>query len=133
MKAAKSYPIIIAALLGLAGCAAGPQVQVSALSSTHYAPTSLVETLSKAPDRPYTAIAKIHAEAPSGTPSAQVIAIIEKRAAALGADAVILHNESRSTPAQVQFNPSGGNYQNLSPQITPIYSGEAIRWSSSSK
>jgi hypothetical protein len=128
MKAAKSYPIVIAALLGLAGCAAGPQVQVSALSGTHYAPTSLVETLGKAPDRPYTTIAKIHAEAPAGTPSAQVIAIIEKRAAALGADAVILHNESHSTPAQVQFNPSGGNYQNLPPQITPIYSGEAIRW-----
>ncbi len=127
MKAAKPC-LIITALLGLAGCAAGPQVQVSALSSTRYAPTSLVETLSKAPDRPYTAIAKIHAEAPSGTPSAQVIAIIEKHAAALGADAVILHNESRSSPAQVQFNPSGGNYQNLSPQITPIYSGEAIRW-----
>lgn len=132
MKAAKPCLIIIA-LLGLAGCAAGPQVQVSALSGTHYAPTSLVETLSKAPDRPYTVIAKIHAEAPSATPPAQVIAIIEKRAAALGADAVILHNESRSSPAQVQFNPSGGNYQNLSPQVTPIYSGEAIRWSSSRK
>ncbi|MHB0889534.1 hypothetical protein [Acidithiobacillus sp.] len=132
MKAAKPY-LIITVLLGLAGCAAGPQVQVNALSSTRYAPTSLVETLSKAPDRPYTAIANIHAEAPTGTPPAQVIAIIEKRAAALGADAVILHNESRSTPAQVQFNPSGGNYQNLPPQLTPIYSGEAIRWSSSSK
>lgn len=133
MKAAKYYSIVTAALLGLAGCAAGPQVQVNALSSTHFAPSSLVEVLHTIPDRPYTAIARIHAEAPTGTPSAQVIAVIEKHAADLGADAIILHNESRSSPAQVQFNPSGGNYQNLPPQVTPIYTGEAIRWLSSRK
>lgn len=120
-------------VLGLAGCAASSQVAVHPVSTQHYPPTSVVETFMKVPTRPYVVLADLHASAPAGSSSAQVIASIEKQAAALGADAVILHNDSRSTPAQVQFNSSGGNYQTLPPQITPIYSGEAIRWISKDK
>ncbi len=114
--------------ISLGGCAGGPQLQVKPLSATHYTPTSLVTTLTAPPQRPYAPIAEIKASAPAGTAPAQVIAAITKRAAELGADAIILHNESRSTPAQMQFNPSGGLYQNIPGQVTPIYSAEAIHW-----
>ena len=114
--------------ISLGGCAGGPQLQVKPLSATHYTPTSLVTTLTVPPQRPYMPIAEINGSAPAGTAPAQVVAAITKRAAELGADAIILHDESRSTPAQMQFNPSGGLYQNIPGQVTPIYSAEAIRW-----
>lgn len=120
-------------LLGLAGCATGPQVVTHRVSATHYAPTSVVETLHAAPHRPYQVIAQLKAEAPAGTPPAQVVAMLEKRAQALGADALILHNQSTETPARLQYNPSGGNYQNVPAQVIPIFSGEAIRWTSDRK
>jgi len=116
------------ATLGLGGCAGGPHLQVKPLSTTHYAPTSLVTTLTAPPQRPYAPIAEIDGSAPAGTAPAQVVAAITKRAADLGADAIILRDESRSTPAQMQFNPSGGLYQNIPGQVTPIFSAEAIRW-----
>ncbi|MBW9249307.1 MULTISPECIES: hypothetical protein [Acidithiobacillus] len=114
--------------ISLGGCAGGPQLQVKPLSATHYTPTSLVTTLTVPPQRPYMPIAEINGSAPAGTAPAQVVAAITKRAAELGADAIILHDESRSTPAQMQFNPSGGLYQNIPGQVTPIYSAEAIHW-----
>ena len=124
-------PLLIAVAItaiSLGGCAGGPQLQVKPLSATHYAPTSLVTTLTVPPQRPYMPIAEINGSAPAGTAPAQVVAAITKRAAELGADAIILHDESRSTPAQMQFNPSGGLYQNIPGQVTPIYSAEAIHW-----
>ena len=84
--------------LGLTGCAASSQVAVHPVNTHHYAPTSVVQALTEAPARPYVVIAHLHVSAPAGTPSAQVIASIEKQAAALGADAIILHNHSRSVP-----------------------------------
>ncbi|MBU2768893.1 hypothetical protein HAP94_22695 [Acidithiobacillus ferrivorans] len=119
---------LVLGTLGLTGCAASSQVTVHPISTHHYAPTSVVQALTSDPARPYVVIANLHASAPAGTPSAQVIASIEKRAASLGADAVILHNHSRSAPPQVQFNSSGGNYQNVPATVIPDYSGEAIHW-----
>lgn len=119
--------ILCGALL-LGGCATTPQVITTQVSKIHYAPTSLVEVLSVPPTTPYTVIAKIHGEAPAGTPSAQVIASIQKQAAALGADAIVLQNESKQTPAQISFNPSGGNYISTPPQIIPVYECEAIHF-----
>ncbi len=116
------------AALGLAGCATGPQVVMHRVSPTYYAPTAVVETLHAVPRRPYQVIARLKAEAPAGTPPAQVIAMLERRAESLGADAIILKNQSTSTPSQIQYNPSGGNYQNVPAQVIPIYTGEAIRW-----
>ncbi|MBN6740053.1 hypothetical protein JKG47_05800 [Acidithiobacillus sp. MC6.1] len=127
------WSIGFVAALGLAGCATGPQVVTHLVNPTHYAPTSVVETLHAAPHRPYQVIAQLKAEAPAGTPPAQVIAMLEKRAEALGANAIILHNESTATPAQLQYNPSGGNYQNVPARVIPVYSGVAIRWTSDRK
>ncbi len=116
------------AAFGLAGCSTGPLVVVHRASSSYYAPTAVVETLDTVPHRPYQVIARLKAEAPAGTPSVQVIAMLEKRAESLGADAIILQNQSTSAPSQIQYNPSGGNYQNSPAQVIPIYKAEAIRW-----
>lgn len=116
-------------ILAVAGCAAaGPQLQIKNVTKTHYAPTALVSTLTSPPRQPYVVIANIHASAPAGTPSAQVVAAIVKQAAALGANAIILHDLSHKSAGQMQFNPSGGLYQNTQGLLTPNFTAEAIHW-----
>lgn len=120
--------LLIGAALILGGCAEGPVLQVQTITQHSYPPSSTVETLNTTPTHPYEVIAHIRGQAPAGTPVAQVLAAIERKAAALGADAVILHDHSQRTAATLQFNPAGGNYQNNSAQIIPIYNATAIRW-----
>jgi hypothetical protein len=117
-----------ALLLSLAACAPGPEVQVTDLSPQRYAPTSLIEALTAAPSRPYTVIAGLRIEGSPGTDRAQLLASLRQKAAALGANALIIHDESRTLPPSVAYNPSGGNYQAQGPQTIPILSAEAIRW-----
>jgi hypothetical protein len=126
----KNVLIIPTALLtlGLAGCATATQVSVTPMTSTHYAPLATVAAYTHAPTRAFLVIARLKAQGPAGTPSAQILASLEKRAASLGADAVIIRDESRNLPAQIQFNPSGGRYTSTPTQTVPIYSAEAIRW-----
>lgn len=120
--------LLILGALALAGCASGPVLQVQAVAPQSYPPSALVAALRAAPSRPYIVIARIHGQAPAGTPPAQVLASIERKAAALGANAVILQDRSQQTAATLQFNPAGGNYQNTPAQIIPIYDATAIRW-----
>ena len=123
----KSHVILVAILLlALSGCASGPKLAVEPVSQRTFAPVSQVQTLTEAPSTPYTVIAKIHAEASAGTSPAQVVSALLVKAGALGANAVILHDESRTLPPQIQYSPSGGNYQNLPAQTIPIYEGIAI-------
>ncbi|MHB0873924.1 MAG: hypothetical protein ACYC2J_00325 [Acidithiobacillus ferrooxidans] len=122
------HPLLIAAALILSGCAQGPVLHVEPIAQHSYPPSSVVETLRAAPSRPYVVIARIHGQAPAGTPPAQVLAAIERKAAALGANAIILQDRSQQTAAALQFNPAGGNYQNTPAQIVPIYDATAIRW-----
>ncbi|MDX5936493.1 hypothetical protein [Acidithiobacillus thiooxidans] len=127
----KNYLIlttILIAVTSISGCSEGSQVTVKPISKINYAPTSLVQTLTTTPSRPYIVIAHIHSSAPAGTPAAQVIAGIEKQAEKLGANAVIINNHSHKLPSKLIFNPSGGNYQNEPSQTVPDYSGIAIRW-----
>ncbi|MGC9216725.1 hypothetical protein [Acidithiobacillus sp.] len=124
--------LLIAAALVLTGCAQGPVLRVQSVAQHSYPPSAVVETLTAAPSRPYVVIARIHGQAPAGTPGAQVLAAIERKAAALGADAVIVQDRSQQTAATLQFNAAGGNYQNTPAQITPIYDATAIRWAAAS-
>lgn len=135
-KSPKKLPVagtlLIVSALALAGCAQGPALRVQTVAQQSYPPSALVETLRAAPSRPYIVIARIHGQAPAGTPPAQVLAAIQRKAAALGADAVILQDRSQQTAATLQFNPAGGNYQNTPAQIIPIYDATAIRWTAAS-
>jgi hypothetical protein len=135
-KSPKKLPVVGALLivgaLTLAGCAPGPVLRVQTVAAQSYSPSALVATLRAVPSRPYIVIARIHGQAPAGTPPAQVLAAIEHKAAALGANAVILQDRSQQTAATLQFNPAGGNYQNSPAQIIPIYDATAIRWTAAS-
>jgi hypothetical protein len=126
------HTLLIAVALVLTGCAQGPVLRVQSVAQQSYPPSSVVETLRAAPSRPYIVIARIHGQAPAGTPPAQVLAAIEHKAAALGADAVIVQDRSQQTAAALQFNPAGGSYQNTRAQIIPIYDATAIRWTAAS-
>ncbi len=132
-KNLKKHPLFHAAILGvvmtLTGCAQGPVLRVQPVAQQSYPPSNVVETLKSLPFRPYIVLARIHAQAPAGTPPAQVLAAIERKAASLGADAIVIQDHSRQTASALQFNPAGGNYQNVPAQIIPIYDATAIRWS----
>ncbi|MDD2746872.1 MAG: hypothetical protein PHG39_04880 [Acidithiobacillus ferrooxidans] len=112
----------LALLLG--GCAS-PEVQVQLLRSPMVA-KPFVEVLRQIPDRPYISIAKLSLSGTAGTAPAQIIAKIEQKAAALGANAIILHNTSRTEAPNLNFNPSGGNYQIRTAEVIPSYNAEAI-------
>jgi hypothetical protein len=126
----KAYEIYFTVILGLVmtGCATQPGLTVQSQMQETYAPQSLVSAYTKPPQRPYVVIAVIKDQGTVNTSPAQIIAEIEKRAGALGANAVILTNESGRLPAQLSYNPSGGTYTSAPAQMVPKYSAEAIRW-----
>jgi hypothetical protein len=118
--------IAVAVALSVSGCAA-PAVQVERLSSQIFAPTAYVQVLQEAPKQPYETIARLHLSGESNQTAAQVIAELEKQASALGANAVILSNESKVSTPQLSLDPSGGTYRVQTEQIIPSYSALAIR------
>ncbi|MDD3761456.1 MAG: hypothetical protein PHO57_11610 [Acidithiobacillus sp.] len=123
------YHIAIALPLVLSGCASETQVSVQSVSRLHFSPSTTVQVFSKVPDnRPFIVIAKLAAEGPAGTPSSQVLAALEKKAAALGADAIVLRNDSQKTAPVLQYNPSGGTYNEPKSEIIPRYTAKALRW-----
>lgn len=118
------------ALLGfsLGACAAGPRIQVQPVSHQVFAPSSLVETLTAAPATPYTVIARLNVEGAPNEDRAQILAALTKKAASLGANALLLVSEQVQTLASgpVTFNPAGGNYTQKIPQRILHIHAEAI-------
>ncbi len=113
---------------GLGACAAGPQIQVQPVSHQVFAPSSLVETLTAAPATSYTIIARLDVEGAPNEDRAQILAALTKKAASLGANALLLVSEQEQTLASgpVTFNPSGGNYTQKIPQRILHVHAEAI-------
>ena len=112
----------------LTGCASGPQLQVKKLTQAELPPSNLVAVFHTAPKRPYRVIARITDEAPEGTAPAQLVAAIQQKAAALGGDAIILRDKSQQVPAQVEYNPAGGQYQMSQAQTVPSYEADVLHW-----
>lgn len=125
-------PIAYLTLCGLilTGCAAPSQgiVEQRVDSAAHYAPTTLVEVLQEAPSRAYVVLAGFDAQAPAGTTVAQLLARLQSRAAALGAEALIVHDLSTRQASTVQFNPSGGQMTQTGGQLLPHLRAQAIRY-----
>lgn len=119
---------LLSILLSLSACASGPEVHVQILTQQHYAPTNLVEVLSGPPVKAYAEIARIHVQGTIGESAAQLLAALQAKASALGADAIIVRDESRSLPPTISYNPSGGQYTTLPVQTIPAYSALAIRY-----
>ncbi len=116
----------LALLLG--GCAASQDVAVERVSGAQYAPTSVVEVLQHAPKQPYRVIAKLDARGAPGTPVAQVLASLQAKAAALGANAIVVQDLSATQAGTLQFNPSGGQMTQTAAQLVPHLKAQALRY-----
>lgn len=109
-------------------CAAPQPDVVRAPGAPVYAPTLTVDMLDAPPARPYAEIGVIDAPGEPGALRTQVLAQIREKARALGADAVILTDQSRRAPTTQQLNPTTGYYETVGGQTIPAYKGLAIKY-----
>jgi uncharacterized protein YceK len=117
----------------LAGCASQQQVTVQTETTRTYPPVALVEVLQRPPALPFVRIAVLDASAPAGTPLAQVLAQLQAKAGALGANAIIVQDLSTQQNGAVQYNPSGGNFTTTPGALVPHLRAVAIRLGSVSR
>ncbi len=80
------------------------------------------------PYRPYVGLATRSAPDQPGALRAQVLAQIRSKAQQLGADAVILTDQSRPAPSTQRLNPTTGTYETLGGQMVPAFKGVAIKF-----
>jgi hypothetical protein len=116
-------------LLGLASCASEPvALNVDYLNGkTNYPPQPVATVLQSAPSGTYTPIALLTASGAPGITQEQVIGALQQRAQALGANAIIVKNESETTPTDnVTYNPAGGQYAITDPAAEIKLSAIAI-------
>ena len=80
-------------------------------------------------DRPaggYVPVARLSISGSSGLDRAQALAALQQKAGALGANAIIVNDETEPEPPRLTFNPSGGSY-NLAPVERPMHTvAEAV-------
>jgi hypothetical protein len=114
--------------LALGACAPSQPEVLRPEGSATYPPTQFVEMLEAKPTRPYAEIAIIELSGEPGSFRAQVLAQIAERARQIGADAVILQDVSRTTPAATRLNPTTGMYDSTGGQIIPAFKGIAIKY-----
>ncbi|MGE0107627.1 MAG: hypothetical protein AB7S53_11705 [Thiomonas sp.] len=114
------------ALIG--ACAAQQQVTTIQRESTQtFAPTTLVEVLQQLPSRPFVRIAVLDARAAAGTPIAQLLPQLQAKAAAMGANAIVVEDLSTKEGGAVQYNPSGGQFTTTASTVLPHLRAIAIR------
>lgn len=121
MKYYSSGKIIVAIIAGaltlsLGACASSPStIKVSHLSPVHYAPSSQLQMLNRAPSTNFVAIARLSISGAAGQTRAQLLALLLKKAGQLGANALQIIKEEpiniSSTNGPASFNPAGGNYE----------------------
>ncbi|MGC8712908.1 MAG: hypothetical protein ACP5RH_10995 [Leptodesmis sp.] len=119
--------LAIAALL--AGCATQPvALQVKDLAGYGtFAPPQFIKVLASPPlAGTFMPIARITALGANGMKEAQVLAALEDKARLLGANALIIKNESATLPPQLTYNPAGGQYVMSMPEAEPKYTALAI-------
>jgi len=126
MTERRRWVALLAATLVVA-CAA-PQPEVVRTGAQVYAPTTDVDLLEQAPTRAYTEIGVIDVPGEPGALRAQVLAQIRDKARQLGADAVILTDQSRRAPTTQRLNPTTGYYETVGGQLIPAFKGVAIKY-----
>lgn len=115
-------------VLALMGCASQPvSLQVDQVAKNQTFETQpFVTVLSQPPASPYIVIAKIEADGAQGITKQQVIAAVMQKAQNLGANAVIIQDQTSEMAPALNVNPSGGQYVNMPPQILPKFNATAI-------
>ena len=117
-----------AAPLLIGACASQQQtISVQRESTQTFAPTTLVEVLQNLPSQPHVRIAVLNARAPAGTPLAQLLASLQAKAGALGANAIVVEDLSTREGGMVQYNPSGGQFTTTASTVVPHLRAIAIR------
>ena len=121
--------LAIAVLLG--GCAAqSSPVEVTRLAGWgSYSPQPFIKVLQAPPAGLYVPIARLVVNAAAGLDRAQALTALEQKARELGANALIVSDETRPAAADLTFNPSGGTYTLEPPQSGTHLVGEAIHLS----
>ena len=116
--------------LALVGCASSGQipVQVSSKSGHQYPATPYVSVLYSKPDRSYKVVAVLKARGAAGVSGEQVIGALTEKARRVGANAIIVSDQSAKGSPQLQFNSSGGDYKLSGGENVPVFSAIAIRW-----
>lgn len=128
---AKMTGVLVLCATILAGCAGDP-IYTSAVrldTGTEFAANPRVEILQAAPNRPYEKIALLETRMWAGVSLPQLLESMQKKAAQLGADAIVpVSFEERSTQQQLIYNPWLGGYQTLGGGANPVLRGYAIRY-----
>jgi hypothetical protein len=130
MKGSRFFRIfhaLIAAPALLAACAAQQQVTVRHETSQTYSPEALVTVLQALPAQPYVRIAVLDIQAAAGTPKAQLLAQLQAKAGALGANAIVVQDLSTQETGGLQYNPAGGQFSSSSRVVLPHLRAIAIR------
>jgi len=118
--------IILAFLL--AGCSSGPvALEVDQLAGWgSYPPQPYIQLLNAPPAGPYVPIARLTATGAAGLDRAQVLTVLQDRARALGANAIVVTDETETSAPSLTYNPSGGLYSASPPESVPKFVGLAI-------
>lgn len=112
----------------LAGCAGqqGP-IEITRLAGWGaYPPEAFIKVLRAPPAEPYVPIARLVVNGAAGLDRAQALTAMEQKARDLGANALILTEETRPPAPNLTFNPSGGSYSLAPPLSGSQLGGEAI-------
>jgi hypothetical protein len=123
--------ISLAIAVLLSGCAAQPSsVEVTRLSGWGAYPAEpFIKVLQAPPGGLYVPIARLVVNAAAGLDRAQALTALEQKARDLGANALIVSDETRRAAPDLTFNPSGGTYTLEPPQPGSHLVGEAIHLS----
>jgi len=120
--------IVLVLLALLAGCASDPgAIQVQYLAGHGgYPPEPYIEVLSEPPAGSYVAIARIVATGSAGLTKAQLLEAVQQKAQSLGANAVIITDDTQVVTPEITYDPSGGQYSIAPDASTPKYLALAI-------
>lgn len=112
----------------LAACAGSPvALSVQDLAGKGlYPPQPYVDVLTAPPPAGYVPVARLVATGAAGLEPAQILAAIEEKARELGANAVIVTDETRGGGTSLAYNPAGGQYGFTGPSASPRYAALAI-------
>jgi hypothetical protein len=118
--------LLVSCLL-LCGCASEvAQIDIQNLAGAGaYTPQPYITVLA-APPATYIPIARLTATGSSGMTRDQLFAAVMEKARALGANAIIVRDESQVSAPSVAFNPAGGQYSIPTPTVIPKLSALAI-------
>lgn len=126
-----SVGVLFIVTILLSACAVGPDSDLHKVSVDHASASVLVEVLYHKPRRPYRVVGRLHIQGVMGQSEAQLLAALQKRASALGAQAIIVQQQGATEPPSLQYNPAGGQFSMQPTQTIPAFAALAIRFTGS--